>query len=180
MEEKWWRRLAGWPSIFEGVRMLCTFNQTAAWLFLLGRLVKRFLECCIGGSMSVILTFDIEGATSTERNRLQSMFERLGWENLGGSSYRYPKLGTTPHTEDWFNHVVPALSAFRAYAMKSGRKINKFTLDTNSSTGYVPATKFGTSPKKAENIKFYKPNNNSFGLKKLRHFIDSIEYPYDT
>jgi hypothetical protein len=63
--------------------------------------------------MPVIFSFDIEGASSKERNRLQCMFERLGWGNLGGSSYRYPKLGTTPYTEDWFNHVIPALMLFR-------------------------------------------------------------------
>lgn len=42
--------------------------------------------------MPVLLTYDLEGAEQAEYNRLQSMFERLGWEKLGGSSYRYPRL----------------------------------------------------------------------------------------
>jgi hypothetical protein len=40
--------------------------------------------------MPVVFTFDIKGAPSNEYNRIQSFFERFGWENLGGSSYRYP------------------------------------------------------------------------------------------
>lgn len=46
--------------------------------------------------MPVTLSFDIQGASPNQRNRLQSMFERFGWQNLGGSSYRYPTLGETP------------------------------------------------------------------------------------
>jgi hypothetical protein len=45
--------------------------------------------------MPVVVTFDIQGALPIEHNRIQSFFTRLGWENLGGSSYRYPKLGST-------------------------------------------------------------------------------------
>ncbi len=96
--------------------------------------------------MAVIITFDIEGAPPQERNRIQSFFERLGWENLGGSSYRYPRLGTDDQpVEDWFNHVVPALMLFRTYALKSERKISKFTIDVQSSSGHNPATDFGAA-----------------------------------
>jgi len=41
----------------------------------------------------VIVTFDVEGAQPPEHNRIQSLFERLGWEALGGTAYRYPRLG---------------------------------------------------------------------------------------
>ncbi len=59
--------------------------------------------------MPVILTLDVENAGPGEHNRIQSAFERLGWEALGGTAYRYPKLGAEQPTEDWFNHVIPAL-----------------------------------------------------------------------
>jgi hypothetical protein len=51
--------------------------------------------------MPVVLTFDIKGATTSQLNRIQSFFQRFGWENLGGSAYRYPRLGTNekwPHS----------------------------------------------------------------------------------
>jgi hypothetical protein len=38
-----------------------------------------------GNVMPITVTFDIHGAPPPEYNRLQSMFERLGWENLGGT-----------------------------------------------------------------------------------------------
>jgi len=128
--------------------------------------------------MPLVITFDIKNANNVDYNQLQSMFERFGFENLGGSAYRYPQLGTLPHTEDWFNHVIPALMMFRAYALKSGKEIRKLTIDTQTSTGYVPLGKFGTAHKKAKDIKFYDPKNKQFGLKNLRKWIDDIGYPY--
>jgi hypothetical protein len=74
--------------------------------------------------------------------------------------------------------VVPALMLFRAYALKSKRKITKFSLDTQSSTGYLPATKFGTEPKASNSIKYYNPNNPSFGLVNLKNWLNAISYPY--
>jgi hypothetical protein len=87
--------------------------------------------------MPVLLTYELEGAETSEHNRLQSFFERLGWENLGGSSYRYPRLGTTDQpVEDWLNHIVPALMLFRAFVLKSNSKLKQLTLDVQSSSGY--------------------------------------------
>ena len=51
-----------------------------------------------------------------ELNRLRGAFERLRWEHLGNTAYRYPVLGSQEPTEDWFNHVVPALMLLRAFA----------------------------------------------------------------
>lgn len=148
--------------------------------------------------MPVLLTYDLEGAETAEFNRLQSMFERLGWEKLGGSSYRYPRLGTTDQpVEDWLNHVVPALMLFRAFAIKSAAELKQFTLDIQSSSGYQQSTAFGSTPlsgtamkamttqaKKATGKskklgkKLYRPGNPSFGEKNLIDWLDDIEYPY--
>jgi hypothetical protein len=148
--------------------------------------------------MPVLLTYDLEGAEPAEFNRLQSMFERLGWEKLGGSSYRYPRLGTTDQpVEDWLNHVVPALMLFRTFAIKSPSELRQFTLDIQSSSGYQQSTAFGSAPlsgtgmkaattqakkatgksKKLGN-KLYRPGNGSFGEQKLIDWLDDIEYPY--
>lgn len=129
--------------------------------------------------MPIVITFDIEGAPPQERNRIQSFFERFGWQNLGGSSYRYPRLGTQDQpVEDWFNHVIPALTLFRQYLVKSERPLSSFTLDTQSTTGYEPENSFGSSPQTGDGLRLYKPGNTAFGERNLRDWIDSLTYPY--
>ena len=95
------------------------------------------------------MTFDISGPTPLELNRIRSFFERLGWDRLGNTAYRYPRLHTPPSAEDWFNHVIPALMLLRAFArhaMTTGRNISKFSIDVQSSTGFDPLTGTGTPP----------------------------------
>ncbi len=129
--------------------------------------------------MPVILTFDIEGAPSLERNRIQCAFERFGWQNLGGSSYRYPRLGADQPVEDWFNHVIPALMLFRAYIVQSGRPLTKFTLDVQSSSGANPGTGYGSTPASGDDVQLYEPTTpGHFGLANLRGWLNSIHYPY--
>lgn len=129
--------------------------------------------------MPVVITFDIEGAPSVERNRIQSFFERFGWENLGGSSYRYPKLGTNDQpVEDWFNHVVPALMLFRSYIISSGRPLTKCTLDVQASTGYSPNTNYGSPPLNGAAAPLYQPTNVQFGEQNLRSWLTNVQFPY--
>jgi hypothetical protein len=56
-------------------------------------------------AMPIVLTFDLITALKQDNDhpRLQSMFERFGWQNLGGSAYRYPRLGSKQPVEDWLN-----------------------------------------------------------------------------
>ncbi len=45
--------------------------------------------------MPVTITFDIEDASVkdvNDRGRIYAAFQRLGWENIGGSAWRYPAL----------------------------------------------------------------------------------------
>lgn len=128
--------------------------------------------------MPVILTFDIAGAPPIERNRIQCAFERFGWENLGGSSYRYPRLGAAQLVEDWFNHVIPALMLFRVYVVESGRPLSKFSLDAYTSTGANPNGGFGNLPMASGGIAFSPPNNQQFGLGNLQNWLDNVGYPY--
>lgn len=129
--------------------------------------------------MPIVITFDIEGAATNEYNWVQSMFERLGWQNLGGSSYRYPKLGADQPVEDWFNHVIPALMLFRAHIIQNGKVLKKFTLDAQSSTGFVRAEQvFGHPPLSAGDISFYEPGNAQFSQNRLETWINSIPFPY--
>jgi hypothetical protein len=131
----------------------------------------------------IVITFDIERPTSLELNRIRGFFERLGWEHLGNTAYRYPILDGDQPTEDWFNQVIPALMLLRAFARKAaetGRNIRKFTIDVQSSTGLNPVTQVGTPPLPARHITFSQPSRTgrAFGQSKLEDWIDDIEWPY--
>jgi hypothetical protein len=130
-------------------------------------------------TMPIVITFDIQGAPPVERNRIQSFFERFGWENLGGSSYRYPRLGTDDQpVEDWFNHVIPALMLFRTYLVSSGRTLTKCTLDVQSSSGYSPNANYGKPPLDGAAAPLYLPTNTAFGEQNLRSWLTDMPYPY--
>jgi hypothetical protein len=131
----------------------------------------------------ITVTFDIERPASSELNRIRGFFERLGWEHLGNTAYRYPKLHGQHLTEDWFNHVIPALMLLRAFARHaaaSGRNIRKFSIDVQSSTGLNPLTNVGTPPLPAEQITYSQPSRpgQKFGQQNLENWIDGIAWPY--
>lgn len=130
--------------------------------------------------MAVVITFDLKNYQESDHARLKSMFERFGWENLGGTAYRYPRLETDDQpVEDWLNHVVPALMLFRAYLTNSqGVVLKRFTIDTNSSAGYNPSTGFGNGPLPGKDAACYEPESKQFGVKNLRKWLDDITYPY--
>jgi len=89
--------------------------------------------------MPITVSFDIETNSiqdPNDRTRIQVSFLRLGWEHIGGSSWRYPRLGAQPASEDWFNHVIPALMYFRSIVEHSGMSVYRFTVDVQSSAGY--------------------------------------------
>ena len=123
--------------------------------------------------MPIIFSYDLEAATPAQRNRLQSMFERFGWELVGGSCYRYPKLNSQKKLEDWLNEVVPALMMFRSYVRKRGLVVKKYSVDTHVSTG--KGTTHGRGPLSSRDIKWAKPKNAQFGLKKLKRWLSAVE-----
>lgn len=89
--------------------------------------------------MPITISFDIEQASvkdGNDRTRIQVAFLRLGWEHIGGSCWRYPALGTQPASEDWFNHVVPALMYLRSVVEHSGMNMFRFTIDAHSEAGF--------------------------------------------
>jgi hypothetical protein len=133
--------------------------------------------------MPITVTFDIDRPTPRELNRIRGFFERLGWEHLGNTAYRYPKLHGRHPTEDWFDHVIPALMLLRAfarYAAATGRNITKFSIDVQSSTGYNPRTGVGTPPLAAGQITYSQvsPAGQAFGQRNLEAWIDGVTWPY--
>ncbi len=133
--------------------------------------------------MPITVTFDIRIPTSLELNRIRGFFERLGWEHLGNTAYRYPKLHDQQPTEDWFNHVIPALMMLRAFARHAaatGRNVRKFSIDVQSSTGFNPVTGVGTLPLSAHEIAYSQPSRSgrSFAQQRLETWLDEIDWPY--
>src|SRR3954453_11682387 len=113
--------------------------------------------------MPITVTFDIDRPTPLQLNRLRSAFQRLGWEHLGNTASGYPKLHEHDAVEDWFNHVVPALMLLRAFAvhlLADGRRLDKFSIDVQSTTGHDPTTGVGTPPLPADDIRFSQPSES--------------------
>lgn len=131
--------------------------------------------------MPVTVTFDIDEASVTDandRNRILACFTRLGWERVGGSAWRYPALGTQNVSEDWMNHVVPALMYLRSIACHANLDVYSFTIDAHSEAGHRGrATPILGSPiQQAANITMYPTNNAYDGLlseQRLKDFIQA-------
>jgi hypothetical protein len=131
----------------------------------------------------ITVTFDIEQPTPDELNRVRGFFERLGWEHLGNTAYRYPKLHKRDAVEDWFNHVIPALMLLRAFArhiVADGRDITKFSIDVQSSTGFNPTTGVGTLPLAGPDVPQSPPSRSGekFGRRRLIDWLDGVAWPY--
>lgn len=126
--------------------------------------------------MPITITFDIESASvadTNDRNRIYAAFERLGWENIGGSAWRYPALGSDNPSEDWFNHVVPALMYFRSMVEHAGLNVTTFTVDAHSEAGFrgkqQPTTGAGIVP--AAQIEMYDTTADKLSEERLKKFI---------
>lgn len=134
--------------------------------------------------MPVVLTFDLSDVEPQLRNRIQSFFERFGWQQLGGSAWRYPRLGAELEhpMEDWFNHVIPALMLFRTHVLNNAITVEKFTLDVQSSTGYTSeglnGEPYGAPIAAAGDITLYPPTQAGFGEANLRQWLGQTNYPY--
>jgi hypothetical protein len=135
-------------------------------------------------AVPIVVTFDVQSPTPQELNRIRGFFERLGWEHLGNTAYRYPKLHGQHPTEDWFNHVIPALMMLRAFARHAattGRNLRKFSIDVQSSTGFNPITNVGTPPLPANQITYSQPSRSgrAFAKQRLEAWLDGVAWPYD-
>jgi hypothetical protein len=131
----------------------------------------------------IVVTFDLKNPSSSSLNRIRGFFERLGWERLGNTAYRYPKLHGQHPTEDWFNHVIPALMLLRAFARfapQIGCTVERFSIDVQSSTGYNPVTGVGQLPLPSAQITFSQPSRagRAFGKQQLDAWLDAITWPY--
>lgn len=89
--------------------------------------------------MPITVTFDLPSTIdNNDRTRIRLAFQRLGWETIGGTAYRYPPLANPgpAATEDWLNRVVPALMFLRCLIAKNTIQMSNFTVDATSSAGF--------------------------------------------
>jgi len=80
-------------------------------------------------------------------------------------------MGSQHPSEDWFNHVVPALMYFRAIVEHSGMKVTRFALDAHSGAAFKDATPpVGSGIEGAQAIRTYPPNLEPAHEAKLSEF----------
>jgi hypothetical protein len=118
---------------------------------------------------------------ANDRQRIIECFSRLGWEHIGGSAWRYPTLGADHPSEDWFNHVIPALMYFRSLVTHAGIRVSKFALDAHSEAGYRhnPVEPIGRPIQISQDIDTYPHAGIALSDERLKKFIqdcaDSLE-----
>ena len=127
------------------------------------------------------MTFDIDSASivdPNDRTRIIACFQRFGWEHIGGSAWRYPALGTANVSEDWFNHVIPALTYFRSLVCHANLDVYNFTIDAHSEAGHrgkaVPP--LGQPIKQAAALTLYPANpaySAALSEQRLRDFMQA-------
>lgn len=131
--------------------------------------------------MPITVTFDIDTASFTDlndRTRIIACFTRLGWEHIGGSAWRYPALGTANVSEDWLNHVIPALAYFRSLVCHANLDVYNFTIDAHSEAGHRGRTTppLGQPITQANAIRYYPANpayDAALSEQRLRDFIQA-------
>lgn len=130
--------------------------------------------------MPVTFSFDVEQDSIKDRNdrtRIQMAFARLGWEHVGGSSWRYPALDADHPSEDWFNHIIPALMYFRSIVEHSGMVVTRYSLDAHSGAAYRSGDPgIGAAISSAVTLKTYEPGHKEehkakLSDERLRKFI---------
>lgn len=133
--------------------------------------------------MPILVTFDLASPRPRELNRIRGVFERLGWGRVGNTAYRFPPLDEPEVGEDWLNRVVPALMLLRAlacHASDTGRALVRFTLDTQSSTGFDVEEQRGPPVLTGDEMPLQEPSTSgrAFARESLIDWLEGMEWPY--
>lgn len=128
--------------------------------------------------MPITITYDIDEKSITDvndRTRITLCFRRLGWEHIGGSAWRYPSLGTENVSEDWFNHVIPALMYFRSLVCHANLSVYNFTIDAHSEAGHRGRANppLGEPIKQAADMTMYAYDEAVLSENRLRDFFQA-------
>jgi hypothetical protein len=147
--------------------------------------------------MPINLAYTVDAAASglsavhlaSFNNRVQSLFQRLGWEHVSQSQFRYPSNNSTNISFiSFMNRIVPGLSLFRYYSIRNRIHFSSFTIDAtihvhhNSNGPNTP----GSLPLQDDPKKYVRSNRHSgvtnlqFGYKNLCEFLSHCQthFPY--
>ena len=128
--------------------------------------------------MPVTITYDLSGVAGNHRTWIRSMLERFGFRRLGGSVFRYEgqENAAGDVSEDWLNHVAPAITLLRSYVLRNNLLLARFTVDAHS-VAFVdhsdPAALYGTPVQRGDDLTLIEPTNPQAGEASLRAFVDA-------
>lgn len=122
--------------------------------------------------MPITITYDVTDVDNNDRNRIRSVFERFGWEHVGGSAFRYPRFEELG-TEDWLNCVVPALFFLRSFVLAKSIALQAFTLDTHAAS-WIKGTSGAPVPEHGTYVRLAEPGNVSFSADSLRDWLRAV------
>lgn len=111
-------------------------------------------------SMPATLNFDLDtsAATSDDWARLRLGLLRLGWEKVGSSSWRYPRLDRMHEPEDLMNNVFPIANLFRAICIDRGIPVTNGTIEVHGRSDWRGGiSPLGTPILPVEQIYLYQP-----------------------
>ena len=130
--------------------------------------------------MPLTLTYDFsESGGTTHHNYVRSMFERFGWQQIGGSTFTYSgRKVRGQKEEDWLNDVSPSIMHFRSYLLKNKLKLNKFTLNAASFAildHSLAGKRVGRKPLSGTSLKLKRPPANArhSSENQIRAFVNS-------
>jgi hypothetical protein len=147
--------------------------------------------------LPITITYTVDSARSgfvgndlnVFTNRIQSLFQRFGWEHVSQSQFRYPSSNATQTSiTALFNRVVPALMCFKIFSISCGVYFDAITIhaiidaahNVNSSSA-PPQLTFDPEPRN-----YLRQNKHSgvsiytFGYKNLRQWLRRLQrnFPY--
>jgi hypothetical protein len=128
--------------------------------------------------MPVTISYDLVVTDGNHRTYVRSALERFHWKRLGGSVFRYDGVddGHGGRTEDWLNHVVPALMFLRSFLLKKEGSIKFFTLDAHGMATVDLSdaeARYGFGIQDGRALAFAEPTNDQSREQALRDFVDA-------
>ena len=127
--------------------------------------------------MPVTISYDLQTPYGNHGSYLRSMFERFGWERLGGSVLRYNgrQIGNRFY-DDWLNDIAPSITFFRAYIVQHNLTLKFLTIDCIS-TSFLDFSDLqaplGNPPETGLNLTMRPPTNEQSAVGTIRDFVDA-------
>jgi hypothetical protein len=128
--------------------------------------------------MPVTLSYDIATEDPNHRSYIRSMFERFGWQRLGGSVLRYSgrPIADGSYYDDWLNDITPSIMFLRSYVLLHNLHLKFLTIDA-ASTSFLDFTDqampVGHPPYTGAQLALVPPTNDQSSVKALRQFVDA-------